>query len=222
MRRIIFSLAMLGTGYGLYTCAGIAPEDTRFHPVIAAEIARSNHHSNQLCAMLMGVEEFPYTAPFRRGYRPHDETPPEPEDMMSGLKWRDLVEAGLLYESEHRDLNLDLDGYTYELTPKGRALYSPYEYPTGRKEARFCIGRPVLKQILAIGKGAYSIEGLNLPVRFVLKVERALPEFYDGTAKALDIKLPTRSDTGELLFPEVNAVFVLERETDKVLHWDVR
>lgn len=222
MSRIIFSLAVLATGFGLYKCAAIKPEQTRYHPIIAAEIARSNHAGNPLCRTLMGIESLPHTTGLRRPYEEGDTTPPEPEDMLGGIKWRTLRDAGLVYESEHRDHSLTVDGFTYELTPKGRALYSQIEYPTGKKEARFCLGRPILKEILAIGKGEYSIEGLNLPVRYVLKVERALPEFHDGTAGALDIKLPTRSDSGELLFPEATAVFVLERETDKVLYWEPR
>lgn len=222
MHRLIYTLALLAMLYGLYRCAHIRPEDTRFHAILSAEIARLNEEYNPLCAELSGVEGFPHVAPLARHYFDRDEEsaePPPPADPL-GLRWRELVAAGLLTESEALDPGLRLEGYRYELTAKGHALYREHRLPTGVVRARFCLGRPVLKQILAIGKPTYSIEGLNVPARYLLKVERARPEFYDGTAQALHLALPPRSPEGELLYPEVRAVFVLQRDTDKVLSWN--
>ncbi len=207
--------------FGLFRCARISPEETRFHSILVAEINRINEDENPLCADLFPVQEFPYLARIKyRGYDDSQSAAPLPEDPLR-VKWKDMVAAGLVTESAKIDLDLKPAGYSYELTSKGRGLYSRQVLPSGRKRARFCIGKPVLRRISAISKPVYSIEGLNVTAKYTLKVEGGNPALYDGTAQALGLKVPTRATSGEILFQDIVATFVLQRDTGKLLSWQV-
>lgn len=230
MNRIILSVAMAATMFSLYRCAGTAPERSKYRDVFATALAQQLEQSNPLCAEPFGVSGFPHQAAANwRGWstrppansRPEDAPRPPPDDPL-GFKWRDLVAAGIVFESEHLDLDLLFDGYVYELSSKGRSLYSERTLANGKKQARFCLGKPVLKEILAIGKPEHSTYGLNVPVRYVLKVEPASPLLYDGTAKALGINVPMRAPSGEVLYPEATAVMTVSRDTGKVLDLEQR
>jgi len=218
MNRIIFLVLAVATMFGLYQCTKIKPKDTKFNPVLVAEIKRLNTDENPLCADLYPVEAFPYLAPVKFSGYSSDNEKPLPEDPL-GVKWNDLVAAGLVTVAEKIDLDMKIVGYEYSLTAKGREFYQPRKLPSGKMRARFCLGQPVLKQISAISKPVYSIEGLNLTVRYTLRVEKGSPVLYDGTAQALGLKVPTRNQQGEIEFPEIVAVFVLHRDTGKVLSW---
>ncbi|MDI1302655.1 MAG: hypothetical protein PSX71_12175 [bacterium] len=219
MNRLVFALAMMAVVFGISRCARIKPEETRFHAILVAEINRINEEENPLCADLYPVQAFPYLARIKsRGYDDSQSAAPLPEDPLR-VKWKDMVAAGLVTESAKIDLDLKPAGYSYELTSKGRGIYSPQVLPSGQKRARFCIGKPVLRQISAISKPAYSIEGLNVTAKYTLKVEGGSPALYDGTAQALGLKVPARSASGEILFQDIVATFVLQRDTGKVLSW---
>lgn len=222
MRRVFFGVALAITFVELYRCANIRPESSRFHPLLSAEITRRLDQYDPLCAEVMGVTGFPFTAGLQRrfdGSDPVDAVLP-PRDPLN-VKWRDLVAAGLLHETEERDLEQQLTGYRYELTARGRELYREAAWPGGETRAHFCLGRTALSQVLEIGKPYYTVEGLNVPARYQLIGREAQPELYDGrTAAALNLKPPTRWASGEILFPEARGLLVLQRETDKVLGWD--
>lgn len=221
MNRLIFTLVVIGVIFGLSRCVNIKPEDTKFHSTLVAEINRINEEENPLCTDLYPVQEFPYFAHLKyKGYRGYDDAGAKnyPEDPLR-VKWKDLVASGLVTESEKIDLDLKPVGYNYELTAKGRDIYFPRILPSGQKRARFCLGKTVLRQISAIAKPVYSIEGLNLTVKYTIKVEKGNPVLYDGTAQALGLKVPTRAPDGEIIFPEIVAVFTLHRDTGKVVSW---
>lgn len=230
MKRMIFAAAMAATVFGLYRCANVAPEHSKYRPLFAAALAKQLETFNPLCAEPFGVPAFPFQAAADwRGWstRPPagstpDQSPRPPPDNPLVFKWRDLVAAGVVYESEHLDLDLNFDGYVYELSPKGRGLYSQVTRKDGRPQARLCLGKPVLKEVLAIGKPAYTVAGLEVPVRYVLKVDNPSPLLYDGTAKALGLTVPTRSPSGEVLYPETVAVMTLARGTDDVISLEQR
>lgn len=221
MSRLIFALVAIAVMFGLARCSKIKPEETKFHSVLEAEIKRINEEENPLCADLYPVQAFPYEARLKyNGYSGRDSENERkyPEDPLM-VKWKDLVAFGLVTESEKLDLDLKPAGYTYELTAKGRELYAPRTLPSGQQRARFCLGKPELKQISAISKPVYSVEGLNVTAKYTLKVPSVSPLLYDGTAQALGLKVPTRATSGEILYPDVVATFVLSRDTGKVLSW---
>lgn len=225
MKRIVLAAAMAATAFSLYRCAGAAPERSKYRGIFATALAQQLEQFNPLCAEPFGVKGFPHQASANwrgwttrppAGSRPEDAPRPPPDDPL-GFKWRDLVAAGLVYESEHLDLNLYFDGYVYELSPKGRAIYSERRRSSGETQARFCLGKPSLKEVLAIGKPAYTVEGLTVPVRYVLRIDPVSPQLFDGTARALGLSVPTRAPSGEVLYPEATAHMTLARDSDKVL-----
>lgn len=231
MMRLVFLLCFSITVFGLYRCAVQAPAGSKYRGMLAEALAHDLDRGNPLCADIYPAEGFPYQAPLdRRGFRapaptydeygemmPVADAPKAPPENPLRFKWRDLVKAGLLYESEHYDANLALDGYVYELSPKGRRLYSEYTLPKGDTRGHFCLGKPQLKEVLAIGKPVFSLAGLDVPVRYVIKIDPVPVELYDGTAEALGLTVPKRSPSGEVLYPVTDAVMTLERETEKVL-----
>lgn len=226
MNRIIFTVVAALVMFGLYRCAMIKPEDTKYHAILTTEINRIVHEENPLCQDISLVEGFPHVAPLKynayvNGALVHQSEPGVeqlPDDPLT-VKWRDLVAAGLLTESQKIDLDMNLVGFNYELTALGRELYSPRQLKSGKGGARFCIGTVALKQINAISKPVYSIEGLNVTARYVLKVNPA-PHLYDDVARALNIKVPTRAPSGEILYPETTATFVFNRDTGKLVNWE--
>lgn len=218
MKRALLLIALLAIATGLYLHFRANAGPARFHDALVAEIARRSVEDNPLCASLAGVDGFPYTATLQRradGER-SNAPPPPPRDLLSGQRWRDLVAAGLVTETEHRSANHLLTGYTYALTDRGRALYAERPLPKGGKEVRFCLGQPMLKRITAIESTRPRGEELEVPVRYVLKVEAAGPELSDGKATALGIRVPPHSTGGELDLPEMHAVFVLDRKSGQV------
>lgn len=223
MNRLIFFLVTVGVIFGFSRCAKIKPEDTKYHSILVAELSRMNKEENFLCTDLYPVEEFPYMAKINgsnySGDFESENVKAPPEDPL-GVKWRDLVAVNLVRESERIDFDSKVVGYDYELTAKGRELYSQRTLSSGKKRAFFCLGKPVIKQIAEIRKRGYSIQGLDLIVRYTLKLESGGRYLYDGTAKALGLKVPTRENSGEIVFPETNAVVILQRHTDKVLSWE--
>lgn len=230
MNRAIFLVVALAVMFGLYRCALVKPEQTKYHAMLTTEITRIVDEENPLCREIPLVEGFPFVAGLEyRGYQSayasqeeaENAPPPAPHNPLS-VKWRDLVAAGLLTEAEKRDLDLNLVGYEYDLTPRGREFYSQRSLPKGKTVARFCLGKTVLKQINAISKPVYSIEGLNVTAKYILQVPSPSPELYGNIAQALDIKAPRRSaEGGEVLFPETTATFVFHRETGKLVNWQV-
>lgn len=225
MKRMIFTVALAATAFSLYRCAGIAPQESKYHGIIAAALARQMEDANPLCKDLFLVPEFPHVAGLARpggglafigAGTVTEEAPPRPEDPFT-LKWADLVRVGLVSESAHYDLELRQDGFSYELTEKGRRLYATRTLKDGTTQARFCLGRPALKEIQAIAKPSYSVGGLEVQARYVLEVRPVPAELYDGTAAALGLQVPTRALSGEVLYGPIDGVFTLERGTDKVL-----
>lgn len=225
MKRIAMAAAMAATFFTLYHCAGAAPDRSKYRTIFATALAQQIGQFNPLCAEPFGVKGFPHQAAADwRGWTtrpPANSTPEEaprpPPDNPLAFKWRDLVAAGLVYESEHLDLDLNFDGYVYELSPRGRAIYSERKLKSGETQARFCVGKPALKEVLAIGKPSYTVAGLAVPVRYVLKIDPVSPQLYDGTAKALGLHVPGRSPSGEVLYPEARAVMTLARDSDRVI-----
>lgn len=226
MNRAIFTVFAVLVMFGLYRCATIKPEDTKYHAILTTEINRIYQEESPLCQGISLVKGFPHVAPLKynayvNGALVHASDPavePVPDDPLS-VKWRDLVAAGLLRESQQLDLDLNLVGFNYELTELGRELYAPRTLASGETGgARFCIGKASLKQIIAISKPVYSIEGLNVTAKYIIKVDPA-PHLYDDVAKALDIKVPTRAPSGEILYPEATSTFVFNRDTGKLVNW---
>lgn len=210
---------MMAAMFGLYRCALKAPATSKYQPALVQALNHDHAEENPLCAELFPVETFPYLA--RYEYSGYNSERREPSNPLR-VRWRDMVDAGLLRENEQVDLDLRPVGRNYELTPKGRGLYSQRTLPSGQTRAQFCLGKLAVKDLAVVGTPTYSIEGLNVSARFTMKVIDASPALYDGTATALDIKVPTRNPQGEIVLPEAVATFVLQRDTDKVLHWDVR
>ncbi|HEX6591423.1 MAG TPA: hypothetical protein VF050_05455, partial [Moraxellaceae bacterium] len=193
MNRAIFLVVALGVMFGLYRCAMVKPEQTKYHAMLTTEITRIADEENPLCRDIPLVEGFPFVAGleyrgFQSGYASEEEAEdaprPGPHNPLS-VKWRDLVAAGLLTEAEKLDLDLNLVGYEYDLTPRGREFYSQRSLPTDKTMARFCLGKTVLKQINAISKPVYSIEGLNVTAKYVLQVPSPGPDLYGDVAQAL-------------------------------------
>jgi hypothetical protein len=230
---MVFAGAMAATAFTLYHCAGLAPAESKYRGIIATAIAQQMEVVNPLCKEVSQVRDFPHVAPLARpaggltfvgsagAYAPAADpaAPLRPEDPL-GLKWADLVRVGLVHEFAHYDHELRHDGFRYELTEKGRRLYSPRTLKDGATRARFCLGRPALREIQSIAKPTYSVAGLDVRARYVLEVKPVAPELYDGTAEALGITVPRRQASGELLFEPADGVFTLERGTDKVLYME--
>lgn len=233
VKRMVFGAAMAATAFTLYHCAGLAPEESKYRRIIADAIGQQMRVANPLCQDLSQVPGFPYVAPLARpaggltfvgsagAYTPAADpaAPPRPEDPFM-LKWADLVRVGLLFELAHFDQELRQDGFRYELTDKGRRFYSPRTLKDGATQARFCLGRPSLREIQSLARPSYSVAGLDVRARYVLEVKPVAPELYDGTAEALGLTVPRRQASGELLYPPADGVFTLERGTDKVLYME--
>lgn len=231
VKRMIFAGAMAATAFTLYHCAGLAPAESKYRGIIAGAIAQQMEVANPLCKDLSQVPGFPHVAGLARpagglGFvgsgggvvypQADPSAPPRPEDPFT-LKWADLVRVGLVYEFPHYDLALRQDGFRYELTDKGRRLYAPRTLKDGSAQARFCLGRPSLREIQSIAKPGYSVAGLDVRARYVLEVKPVPLELYDGTAEALGLDVPRRQPSGEVLYAPTDGVFTLERGTDKVL-----
>lgn len=219
-KPVALSLVLLTVASVAYLAYRALAGQDRYEALVGQAIARLSEEENPLCASLLGVEGFPYTAGLRRppgSTLSETEDPPPPQDLISGQRWRDLVAAGLVTEAEHRGPDRLLSGYTYELTAKGRALYSERQLTRAEKAARFCLGQPELKRIVSIAAPVRRGDELELPARYVLQVPEPRPELSDGTAQALGLELPPAGKDGALLLPEIQAVFVLDAAGKQVL-----
>ena len=96
-------------------------------------------------------------------------------------------------------------------------LLAGAQLPDGGERARFCLGRPVVKSLEIVSVPGYNIQGLQVVARYVLTVPQPSPWLFGGTAEALNIHPPHRNAHGAVEYPPAEAVFILERGTDKVL-----
>ena len=236
MRRAVFLVFFVITVFGLYHCAAQAPATSRYRDLLTEALAKDLDANNPLCADIFPPAVFPFLAALDHsgsrmavpasvgagGVAPTADTPKLPPENPLRFKWRDLVKTGVLYESEHYDANLKLDGYVYELSPKGRSLYGEHKLRNGETRGRFCLGKPQVKEVQGIGRPADSLAGLEVPVRFVLKIDPVPPGLYDGTAEALGLTVPKRALSGEVLYPVTDAIMTLDRESGKVLYVEPR
>lgn len=213
MSRSFFLVAAIIMMFGLYRCANIKPGESKFHAPISTAINQMYAEQNPLCRVIPLVDGFPHVAalsyqdgqPTGRPYNP------------LGLSWSRLVESGLLRETPKYDLDLRQVGFEYDLTSKGREYYMPLSRESGKELARFCLGRVVLKEITALAKPFYSIQGLNVVATYTMKGEEVSSDVYGDIGLALDIQAPKRSETGEILFPGQQSTFVFNNDSGELM-----